>query len=65
MSKKGNTPTPMTPKSASRIQSHADRTSTNQGFKSRSQSSGAKNAGSDGSGGSGSQGGGQGGGQKK
>jgi len=41
MSKKKNT-TPMTPKAASRIQSHADRTSTNQGFKRRAQSSSAK-----------------------
>jgi len=32
----------MTSKDASRIQSHADRTGTNQGFKARAQSSAAK-----------------------
>ena len=35
--------TPMTPSAASRIQSHADRTGTNQGFKGRAQSGAAKN----------------------
>lgn len=39
------TTTPMTPKDASRIQSHADRTGTNQAFKARSQSTGAKHSG--------------------
>ena len=34
--------TPMTPKDASRIQSHSDRTGSNKGFKSRAQSSAAK-----------------------
>ena len=38
--------TSMTPKDASRIQSHSDRTGTNQGFKSRAQSTAAKNSGS-------------------
>ncbi len=45
---KPNTPspsTPMTPKDASRIQSHADRTGTNQDFKSSAQRAGAKNEG--------------------
>ncbi|KAH7924640.1 hypothetical protein BV22DRAFT_1034953 [Leucogyrophana mollusca] len=37
-------PTPMDSKAASRIQSHADKSGTNQGFKSRAQSAGAKNA---------------------
>lgn len=36
--------TPMTPVDASRIQSHADKTGTNQEFKARAQSAGAKNA---------------------
>lgn len=36
--------TPMTPADASRIQSHADRTGTNQDFKSRSQAAAAKNS---------------------
>jgi hypothetical protein len=40
MSKKSSTP--MTPAAASRIQSHADRTGTNQGFKGRAQSSASK-----------------------
>ena len=35
--------TPMTPGAASRIQSHADRTGTNQDFKSRAQSGADKN----------------------
>lgn len=35
--------TPMTPDAASRIQSHADRTGKNQGFKGRAQSGAAKN----------------------
>lgn len=35
---------PMTPGAAARIQSHSDRTGTNQGFKSRAQSSAAKNS---------------------
>lgn len=38
MAKKG-----MTQEAASRIQSHADRTGTNQGFKERAQSAAAKN----------------------
>lgn len=42
MSKKETTPKPMTPEAASRIQSHADRTGSNQDFKSRAQSSAAK-----------------------
>ncbi|WP_292471365.1 hypothetical protein [Methanolobus sp.] len=33
----------MTSKAASRIQAHADRTGTNQGFKARSQASASKN----------------------
>ncbi|MCB9764943.1 MAG: hypothetical protein H6739_34520 [Alphaproteobacteria bacterium] len=44
----GNKPgkkTPMTPDAARRIQSHADRTKTNQGFKQRAQSTAAKNSG--------------------
>ena len=36
--------TPMTPQDASRIQSNADKTGTNQGFKERAQSAGDKNA---------------------
>ena len=40
-----NTKTPMTPKDASRIQSHSDRTGTNKGFKTRAQSTAAKNSG--------------------
>lgn len=35
--------TPMAPTAASRIQSHADRASTNQGFKSHAQSAAASN----------------------
>lgn len=35
---------PMTPQDASRIQSNADKTGTNQGFKERAQSAGDKNA---------------------
>jgi len=42
MSKKSKNP--MTPTAASRIQSHADHTDSNQGFKSRAQSTAAKNA---------------------
>jgi len=38
MAKKSN----MTTKAAARIQSHADRTNTNQGFKARAQSAAAK-----------------------
>lgn len=38
MSKKSG----MTPEAASRIQSHADRTGTNQGFKARAQTAAAK-----------------------
>ena len=37
--------TPMTSDAAGRIQSHADRTGTNKGFKGRAQSGGAKNNG--------------------
>ncbi len=44
MSKKGSTKTPMTPSAASRIQSHADKSGTNQGFKSRSQRAASKNS---------------------
>ena len=40
-SKKSN---PMTQKDGSRIQSHADRTGTNQSWKSRAQSAGDRNA---------------------
>ena len=36
--------TPMTPKDASRIQSQADKSGTNQGFKERAQGAGDKNA---------------------
>lgn len=36
---------PMTPKAAARIQSHADKSGSNQGFKSRAQSAAAKNSG--------------------
>ena len=43
MSKKSSTP--MTPSDASRIQSHADRTGTNQGFKGRAQAAGEANKG--------------------
>ena len=35
--------TPMTPDAAARIQGHADRTGTNQGFKERAQSGAAQN----------------------
>ena len=44
MSKKGTTKTPMTPSAASRIQSQADKSGTNQGFKSRAQSASSKNS---------------------
>lgn len=37
-------PTPMTPEDAARIQSHADKTGTNEDFKKRAQSAGDKNA---------------------
>lgn len=37
--------TPMTQKDASRIQSHSDRTGSNKDFKSRAQSTAAKNGG--------------------
>ncbi|KAI8142428.1 hypothetical protein BJV82DRAFT_614872 [Fennellomyces sp. T-0311] len=43
-SKKQQPKTPMTPDAGSRIQSHADKTQTNQSFKSRAQSAGDKNA---------------------
>ena len=36
--------TPMTPKDASRIQSHADKSGTNAGFKERAQRAGDNNA---------------------
>lgn len=36
--------TPMTPKDASRIQSHADKSATNAGFKERAQRAGDQNA---------------------
>lgn len=36
--------TPMTPQDAARIQGHADRSGTNQGFKERAQGAGDKNA---------------------
>ena len=42
MAKKTGSKTPMTPKGAARIQSHADRTGTNQGFKGRAQAAAAK-----------------------
>jgi hypothetical protein len=38
-----NTTSKMTSSAASRIQAHADKTSSNQGFKSRAQSAAAKN----------------------
>lgn len=38
-----DTKTPMTPEAAARIQSHADRTGSNQDFKGRAQSSAAQN----------------------
>ena len=56
MSKKSSTP--MTPAAASRIQSHADRTGTNQDFKGRAQAAGESNKGA------GAPSGGQGGGKK-
>lgn len=37
--------TPMTPAAAKRIQSHADRTRSNQAFKARAQSAAAKSSG--------------------
>lgn len=37
-------PTPMTQEDAARIQSHADKTGTNQDFKQRAQSAGDKHA---------------------
>ena len=43
MSKKDTTKTPMTPSAASRIQSHADKSGTNQDFKGRAQSAGSNN----------------------
>lgn len=43
MSKKDTPKTPMTPSAASRIQSHADKSGTNQDFKSRAQSAADKN----------------------
>lgn len=57
--------TPMTPQDASRIQSSTDRKGTNDGFKERAQSAGAKNeAGKGGGGGNKGGGGGKGGGKK-
>ena len=44
MSENNGPKTPMTPDAASRIQSHADRTGTNQGFKGRAQSAGTRYA---------------------
>ncbi|MFZ0184828.1 MAG: hypothetical protein WAL88_08355 [Nitrosotalea sp.] len=41
MAEKQNSPK-MTPAAAARIQSHADKTGTNQGFKARAQSAAAK-----------------------
>ena len=38
-----NKKTPMTPDAAARIQGHADRTKTDEGFKGRAQSGAAKN----------------------
>jgi len=53
------TPTPMTPESASRIQSSTDKKGGGDGFKERAQSAGAKNeAGKSGSGGGNKGGGG-------
>lgn len=46
---KPSSKTPMTPKAASRIQGHADRTNTNAGFKARAQRAAAKNGGGSGS----------------
>lgn len=58
--------TPMTKSDAGRIQSHADRTGTNEGFKERAQSSADRNANQGkGSGGGGKGGGSKGGGGKK
>ncbi len=56
MSKKSKSP--MTPTAASRIQSHADRTSSNPGFKSRAQSTAANNTAGASKGGKGSSSGG-------
>ena len=57
MSKKSKSP--MTPAAASRIQSHADRTDSNQGFKSRAQSTAAKDSASPAKGGKAGGGGGK------
>lgn len=38
---RGSGKTPMTPEAAARIQSHADKSGTNQGFKSRAQRAGS------------------------
>lgn len=58
--------TPMTKSDASRIQSHADRTGTNDGFKGRAQSAADKSANQGkGSGGGGKGSGSKGGGGKK
>lgn len=45
MAMKSKGKSPMTPKAAARIQSQADKSGTNKGFKSRAQSAGAKNGG--------------------
>ncbi|KAF9519160.1 hypothetical protein BS47DRAFT_1388300 [Hydnum rufescens UP504] len=62
-------PTQMSQKAASRIQSTADKTGTNQGFKARAQSAGDRNANAGGgappAGGAAKQGGTGGGGSKK
>lgn len=44
--------TPMTPEAARRVQSHADKTGTNQDFKARAQSAADKGAAKGGAGGS-------------
>ena len=51
MAKKSGSKSPMTPKAASRIQSHADRSGTNRGFKGRAQSAASKSTSSAGKGG--------------
>ena len=51
MAKKSHTKSTMTPKAASRIQSHADASGTNQSFKSRAQSAAAKSTSTSGKGG--------------
>jgi hypothetical protein len=52
MSKKSGGKTPMTSKAAARIQSHADRTGSNKGFKGRAQAAAASNKASKGTSGS-------------